>query len=134
MCKFISSLFVLCACLLSSCHTAPNNNQITSHQGLEFLDTLADVGTVSMSDPIAYHDFRFVNHKPNPIVILDVRTSCECTTVEYDTTPVQSGDTSYIRAIYNGTDRSPEFFSKTIYVYTSASDEDVCLELKGELK
>lgn len=99
-----------------------------------FLDTFQAMGIVERENPIGKVDFRFVNTGSNPIVVLDVRPSCTCTTVEFDHSPIMPGDTSCIRAIYHGEGRNPEFFSKEVVVYTSASSEDVILSFEGELK
>lgn len=87
-----------------------------------------------MGSPVDSFDFRFVNTLDHPIVILSAKTSCECTSATYPHIPVMPDDTSYIRVIYNGNGRKPEYFNKSVKVTSSASDIDVILEITGELK
>lgn len=99
-----------------------------------FLDSVLSMGIIPLSNPIASVDFRFVNNGTQPIVVLGAKPSCECTSVEYSYEPVLPGDTSHIIVTFDGTGRSPEFFSKSVTVTTSASSNDKILYFEGELK
>ena len=101
---------------------------------VEFVDTVHHFDDISLGNPIDSFDFKFVNTSDRLIVVLDVKTSCHCTTAKYPHAPVEPGDTSYIRVIYDGTGRKPEYFYKTTTVYTSATNELIRLHIDGQLR
>lgn len=107
---------------------------MTSGNSITFLDSTLSMGIIPQSSPIASVDFRFVNTGTQPIVVLGAKPSCECTSVSYSYEPVLTGDTSHIIVSYDGTGRSPEFFSKSVIVTTSASSNDQVLTFEGELR
>ena len=102
--------------------------------GVEFLDTVHHLGDIPFEEPVRSFDFKFVNHSKRLLVILDAKPSCRCTKVEYPMKPVSTGDTSYIRVTYDGTGRSPEYFNKSVTVYTNVADNLIELKIKGVLK
>ena len=130
----ITSIFSLCLMGISCDRKTNNENSFQDKPDICFLDTLHDFGTIPMDSPVDSFDFRFVNKSGQAVVILAARTSCECTKAVFPKRPVLAGDSSYVRVIYDGTGRRPEFFNKSVTVTTSASFEDVILEISGELK
>ena len=99
-----------------------------------FIDTIHHFGNVSMENPVDSFDFKFRNTGTQNVVVLNASTSCQCTEVRYSTKPVTPGDESFIRVIYNGKGRSPEYFRKYVLVYTSAAQENVKLVIDGQLQ
>lgn len=133
--KFPIIIAVVGAISLCSCGSKGSQQLAGSDSSrICFLDTFQRMGVVTRDNPTGTADFRFVNTGSTAMVILDVKPSCTCTTVEYTHDPVMPGDTSVIRAIYHGEGREPEFFSKEVIVYTSASSKDFILSFEGELR
>lgn len=134
------SIFFYAGCLtlilsFTSCSgSSGNKNRHDLTSNILFLDTVYDLGVVYTSNPVDSFDFRFVNTGNSPVVILAARSSCECTSASYSMAPVLPGDTSYVRVIYDGRGRKPEFINKSVSVTSSASVNDVLLEIYGELK
>lgn len=127
---------IFCMFSLSSCRMKQNkiNSQTIKFGQIEFIDTIHHFGNVSLENPIDSFDFKFVNTSDKMVIVLDVKTSCHCTKAIYPHYPIQPGDTSYIRVIYDGTGRKPEYFSKTTRIYTSASDKLISLHIDGQLQ
>ena len=133
-CFFYIIHFVLLL-LLTCCSRSSNNGRTHELAGsIHFLDTVHSLGVLQTDNPVDSFDFRFVNTGSHPVVILATRSSCECTSASYPMVPVLPGDTSYVRVTYNGRGRKPEFISKSVSVTSSASVNDVLLEIYGELK
>lgn len=91
---------VLChACSLKS----KQDNITIEEQGMEVVEVLvaeltegatsevlADFGVVEPRS-ISSLDIRIVNTTDSPIVLLDYETTCRCTTLEFDRTPIAAG-------------------------------------------
>lgn len=132
---FISATMFLVLLLGASC----GNKKGTTNAGhlrsaIEFEDTIHHFGTIYRENPIDSFDFKFKNTGNKLVVILGANTSCKCTTVKHGFEPIKPEETSYIRVIYDGTGRQPEYFSKSAIIYTSASDELIKLTIDGKLQ
>lgn len=119
--------------MLSSCNNEKKGKQIVLNS-IEFLDTIHHFGVIPLSNPIDSVDFKFINRGSNLLVILNAKPSCRCTKVKYPKYPISSGDTSYVRVIYDGTGRNPEYFNKSVEIYTNASSSLLKLNINGQLK
>lgn len=75
--------------------------------------------------------FRFKNLGNEPIVINRVRSTCGCTVPEWPREPVEPGDTGQIRVVYNTANKGS--FYKSIYVYSTAGNSPVKLQVKGKV-
>lgn len=133
--RILTSFFLLIF-ILASCdfHAQKSKSQGIRFGKVEFLDTVHDFGIIPIGSPIDTFDFKFVNISEQLLVILDVKTSCHCTKAEYSLQPILPGDTSFIRVIYDGTGRKPEYFKKTVTVYTSATNNLIHLHINGYLQ
>ena len=75
-------------------------------------------------------EFVLKNTGRHPLVIFDVRTSCGCTHVEYDTKPTRPGDSLVLRVTYKAD--SPGHFRKEVTVRSNAEQELLKLTVTGE--
>ncbi|MBR5481217.1 MAG: DUF1573 domain-containing protein [Bacteroidaceae bacterium] len=127
---------ILWITILSSCinrnHESSFNN--IKRGEIEFLDTIHHFDIIHKDNPIDSFDFKFVNTGESLLAVIDAKTSCNCTKIHFSREPIQPGDTSYIRVIYDGKGRNSEFFAKTVIVYTSASKEFVRLHINGQIQ
>lgn len=70
-----------------------------------------DFGKVARGESVS-HVFRFRNTGDAPLVILDVATSCGCTTPEYTREPVLPGRYGQVKITFNG--EGYERFTKSV--------------------
>lgn len=90
-----------------------------------------DFGTFSSKDPIHKTTFTFTNTGKAPLIINQVVASCGCTVPKYDKRPIAPGQKGAIEVVYNGKDRFPGKFKKTITVRTNGKTEMTRLYIEG---
>lgn len=101
---------------------------------IEF-DTLRhDFGTFSKEDPIVKCSFGFVNKGTAPLVIHQAFASCGCTVPTFTKTPIKPGERGQIDVTYNGKDKFPGHFQKTITIRSNAISEVVRLTIEGNME
>lgn len=88
-----------------------------------------DFGTIKEVDGVVECEFEFQNTGDEPLVILDVRTSCGCTTPSYPREPIAPGVKNKIKVSYNPAGRPGEF-DRTVKIYTNANKR-ITLKLGG---
>lgn len=76
--------------------------------------------------------FKLKNAGAQPLVILDVTTSCGCISVEYPKEPVSAGKEAEIAVVYKA-DKA-ERFNKTITVYCNGENSPIILNVEGIAK
>jgi len=76
------------------------NAQTPTQDLLLVKETAFDFGTIPQGKPV-YHFFEVTNTGKDPMVIVNVQTSCGCTTPEWSKEPVAPGATTKIRVGYN---------------------------------
>lgn len=76
--------------------------------------TTHDFGTLALGKP-AEHHFRFVNISDQPLQIDNVRTTCGCTAVEWESISVAPADTASLTIHYDASRLG--YFKKKITVY-----------------
>ena len=91
-------------------------------------------GSIPLSQPVDSFDFRFRNEGPGRLVILGHKSPCHCTLVKYTQQPIEPGEMSFVRVIYDGRGRPAEYFNKSVLVYTNASALPVKLAFDGRLE
>lgn len=67
----------------------------------------------------------------NPLVILDVITSCGCIKSEFDKKPANPGDT--IPLIIHIVPKDPGYINKTVTIKAN-TDEDIAINIKGHIR
>ena len=76
-----------------------------------------DFGIVPVG-PDAIHEFEFTNTGNQPLVIVDAKPSCSCTTPEWPKEPIPPGKTAKIKVGYKAA--KPGVFHKEIYLQSNA--------------
>ena len=98
-------------------------------------DTLRhNFGKFSQKDPIVKCSFRFKNTGTAPLVIHQAFASCGCTIPTYTKEPIKPGDKGVVDVTYDGTDKFPGHFQKTITIRTNALTEVVRLVIEGTME
>lgn len=76
--------------------------------------------------------FTLKNTGDKPLVIQDINTSCDCTSVEYSKEPVCPKASVDLHVTYKAD--HPEHFNKTITVYCNAGSSPIKLTISGNAK
>ena len=74
--------------------------------------------------------FIYQNNGNEELIINNVRSGCGCLTPQWDKNAIAPGQSSEIIGIFNPNGRS-DGFSKTMMVYTNASEEPIVLRVQG---
>jgi hypothetical protein len=78
------------------------------------------------------YDFVFENIGKEPLILNNVRSSCGCTVPEWPKEPVAKGEKGIIKVRYNT--RITGNFTKSITVYSNASEQPIVLIIKGKVE
>ena len=98
-------------------------------------DTLRhNFGKFSKNDPIVKCSFKFTNTGTAPLVIHQAFASCGCTVPTFTKEPIKPGEKGVIDVTYNGTDKFPGHFQKTITIRSNAVNEVVRLTIEGMME
>ncbi len=99
---------------------------------LKFSEEMWSFGTIAEEGGVVSHTFKIENGGSTPVVIYNVSTSCGCTTTKYSRKPIVKGAEIDLEITYDPMFR-PGRFSKSIFVYTSASNDPVVLKIEGDV-
>jgi hypothetical protein len=98
-------------------------------------DTLRhNFGKFSKNDPIVKCSFKFTNTGTAPLVIHQAFASCGCTVPTFTKEPIKPGEKGVIDVTYNGTDKFPGHFQKTVTVRSNAISEVTRLIIEGDME
>lgn len=98
-------------------------------------DTLRhNFGKFSKNDPIVKCSFKFTNTGTAPLVIHQAFASCGCTVPTFTKEPIKPGESGVIDVTYNGTDKFPGHFQKTVTVRSNAVSEVTRLIIEGDME
>ncbi|MCK5138136.1 MAG: DUF1573 domain-containing protein [Bacteroidales bacterium] len=130
--KLISGIVVIMmlAGLLTGCADNPEQRAKESGKEIFFEETMHDYGEIP-KDSDGTWSFAFKNLGEEAIVINRVRTTCGCTVPDWPREPVEPGGAGEITVKYS-TARAGTF-SKSAYVYATASNSPVKLQIKGKV-
>lgn len=95
-----------------------------------------DFGEVT-EGPDVTHDFIFTNVGNQPLIVMDAKPSCSCTTPEWDKQPTAPGKTGKIKVGYKTKDHKGPF-TKEIYIQSNAvipnGEKRYTIYIKGVVK
>jgi len=98
-------------------------------------DTLRyDFGKFSKNEPLVRCSFPFTNTGTAPLIIHQAFASCGCTIPTYTKEPIKPGEKGNIDVTYDGTDKFPGHFQKTITIRSNAVNEVVRLTIEGDME
>ena len=98
-------------------------------------DTLRyNFGKFSKDEPLVRCSFPFTNTGTAPLIIHQAFASCGCTVPTYTKEPIKPGEKGVIDVTYDGTDKFPGHFQKTITIRSNAINEVVRLTIEGTME
>ncbi len=104
-----------------------------SAQGvLRWLQTEHDFGTFNEDLVRVECEMRAVNVGDSAVVIVNVNTTCGCTTSDYTRQPIAPGDTAVVRLTYLATGRVGAF-EKSAFVFTNTAQRKMRLTITGNV-
>lgn len=106
---------------------------LESHAQLVFEPAEWNFGTIREVDGRVSHTFTGENRGENPIVILDVITSCGCTVPQFTRRPILAGAKTAITVTFDPTNRSG-IFNKELAVYSSERKKIATLTIRGRIE
>jgi archaellin len=109
----------------------------TNPQLIQFAKVEHDFGKIKEEDKVATTRFTFKNTHKHPVKIVDVKTSCGCTSPSWSREPIAPGKEGYVEAQYSAWGR-PGAFVKTLTVRVrseadTTKEETYTLTIKGEV-
>ena len=114
----------------SGCSETSEKKAKEQGEDLWFEEVVHDYGTISQ-DGDGNWTFHFKNIGKEPIVISRVRSTCGCTVPAWPKEPIEPEASGEITVKYN-TAQAGTFF-KSLYVYSSAPNSPVKLQIKGKV-
>ena len=98
----------------------------------EVTQTEIDFGTFEKSE-IKQTTFEIKNTGNNPLVIVDVSTTCGCTAATYDKRPAKPGET--LRVGIKMTPKDTGFFDEVVTIkYNSINNQPIKGRIKGNVR
>jgi hypothetical protein len=107
-------------------------NAFSQKPVISFESKSYDFGKLAEEDEKAIHVFDFINTGNSPLVINRVQASCGCTTPTWTKEPIEPGKKGTVTVVYSTVNR-PGAFTKSITVYSNATDNQAVLIIKGEV-
>ena len=87
---------------------------------IKYEQTTVDLGTFSQDTPVQKCTFKFYNVGDDKLYINYVHG---CTVADFPKDPISPGGSGEISVTYDGTNKMPGKFRKTIQVFTNCKDE-----------
>lgn len=97
---------------------------------IKFESLSFDFGTLKVGD-VKVGTYTFTNIGNKPLILDDVKTSCDCTTIEYPKAPIMPGKSGVIKATYTAKDLGQ--ISKYITVFSNGVSNRIVLKTKGNV-
>jgi Protein of unknown function (DUF1573) len=114
----------------TACTDSPEKKAENQGEDIWFQETLHDYGEI-LENGDGNWTFAFKNLGKEAIVINRVRSTCGCTVPVWPRKPIEPEATGEITVKYN-TAQAGTFF-KSLYVYSSAGNSPVKLQIKGKV-
>jgi hypothetical protein len=128
--KLLTVLLISVFAITTSCSQSPDSllRKNKDAPKIEFENQVHDFGTILQGGNGTY-EFVFINEGKEPLILNNVKSSCGCTKPEWSSEPVKHGDKAAVKVGYNTRLVGP--FTKTITVFSNASNSTVTLTIKG---
>lgn len=101
---------------------------------IEFQSKVIDLGTLSRQDDKQIVRLPFSNSGDLPLVVVEVRTSCSCTTVEYSRKKIMPGQRSALTITMDPSKAPEGSFYRVLQVHSTARSGVQHITLKAEIE
>ena len=119
--------FAMC---ISGCKNSPEEKAKERGKEIWFEEYLHDYGEIP-KDSDGSWSFTFKNLGKSSVIINRVRSTCGCTIPAWPREPIEPGASGEITVKYNTSTTGT--FLKSVYVYSSAANSPVKLQIKGKV-
>jgi hypothetical protein len=92
---------------------AQSTASVTVTEAIQMKETGYDFGKIPQGKPV-YHSFEIVNISDKPVSLVNIQTSCGCTTPEWSKDPIAPGASTQVKVGFNAA--SEGFFEKYITI------------------
>jgi hypothetical protein len=123
-------LFFILVVLTTGCSNSTEDQARKKGVEMFFTETVHDYGEIPEKSEGVW-TFSYKNLGKEAIVINRVRSTCGCTIPKWTREPVAPGDTGTVSVKYNTATKGT--FMKSLYVYSSAANSPVKLQIKGKV-
>lgn len=98
---------------------------------IEIENQIFDFGTIIEGEKVQ-HAFKIKNIGNEDLIILDTKSSCGCTVLDYPATPIKPGNEKIINAAFDSKGKmGPQ--SRKISIFTNSFPGETYIELKGNV-
>jgi hypothetical protein len=102
-----------------------------SNANIQFAEKQHDFGDVKQGETVSYR-FKFSNSGTEPLVLLNVQTTCGCTATDWPKTPIPPGESGEIMVNFNTTKKVGRQ-NKIITVYTNGQKPEEKLKIVANI-
>jgi hypothetical protein len=110
-----------------------NNAWAQNEAEIKFEVLTHDFGTFSEKSPVVSCEFEFTNTGNSPLIIHQAVASCGCTVPQYTQEPVMPGGKGKVTITYDGKNKYPGYFKKSITLRTNGKPAMVRLFIEGNM-
>jgi hypothetical protein len=96
-----------------------------------FAEMEYDFGTINEGQ-VVEHLFNFTNNGQAPLVISNITASCGCTSPDWTKTPVQPGESGFVKVVFNSTAKSGSQ-APTVTIQANTNPTVTRLRMKGSV-
>lgn len=125
--KIFTLIMLLAACFMTA-------SAQDAKAEISFEKVTHNFGTFNEADGPQKCVFDFTNTGDAPLIINQAVASCGCTVPSYTKTPIKPGEKGQIAVTYNGRNKFPGHFKKTVTIYSNADTEMVRLYIEGVME
>ncbi len=101
---------------------------------IEFRTKVIDLGTLTQEDDRQMVRVPFTNVGDAPLVVLEVRTSCNCTTVQYECRKVMPTEQGVLNVTMDPSKAPMGNFYRVLQVVTNAAQSPANITLKAVIE
>ncbi len=101
---------------------------------IELSTAIIDLGTLSQDDDRQIVRLKYTNTGDLPLVITEVRTSCSCTTVEYERGKVLPGEHRYITITMNPAKVPEGQYLRVMQIFSTAKSGTKRVTIKAVIE
>ncbi len=124
-------LFIFIALSLTAKGQKEQIQKPLSDANIQFTEKQHDFGDIKQGETVSWK-FKFSNSGTEPLMLLNVQTTCGCTASEWPKTPIPPGDSAAVSVRFN-TAKKTGRQNKIITVYTNGRKPEEKLKIVANI-